>query len=64
MMIIDAFSGAIVGIVDFSGLKQKVTQHPELDVLNGVAYHPENKTFFVTGKKWDRLFEVRIVPKP
>jgi glutamine cyclotransferase len=63
MMIIDAFSGAIVGIVDFSGLKQMVTQHPELDVLNGVAYHPVNKTFFVTGKKWDRLFEVRIVPK-
>jgi len=63
MMIIDASSGAIEGIVDFSGLKQKVTQHPALDVLNGVAYHPENKSFFVTGKKWDRLFEVRIVPK-
>jgi glutamine cyclotransferase len=63
MMIIDANSGAIEGIVDFSGLKQKVTQHPALDVLNGVAYHPEHQSFFVTGKKWDRLFEVRIIPK-
>ena len=62
-MIIDANSGAIEGIVDFSGLKQKVTQHPALDVLNGVAYHPERQSFFVTGKKWDRLFEVRIIPK-
>ncbi|WP_445385191.1 glutaminyl-peptide cyclotransferase [Robiginitalea sp. IMCC44478] len=63
MMIIDAASGAIEGVVNFAGLKNKVTQHPELDVLNGVAYHPERKTFFVTGKRWDKLFEVRIEKK-
>jgi glutamine cyclotransferase len=32
-------------------------------VLNGVAYHPEKKTFFVTGKNWDKLFEVKILKK-
>jgi glutamine cyclotransferase len=63
MMIIDAQSGAIEGVVNFGGLKEKVTQHSDLDVLNGVAYHPERKTFFVTGKNWDRLFEVNIVKK-
>ena len=57
MMIIDASSGAI------GGLKNKVTQHPDLDVLNGVAYHPQRQTFFVTGKRWDKLFEVRIEKK-
>ncbi|MDX1362849.1 glutaminyl-peptide cyclotransferase [Arenibacter latericius] len=63
MMIIDAKSGAIEGVVNFGGLKDKVTQHQNLDVLNGVAYHPERKTFFVTGKNWDKLFEVNIVKK-
>ncbi|WP_425237356.1 glutaminyl-peptide cyclotransferase [Ulvibacterium sp.] len=63
MMIIDANSGAIEGVVNFGGLKKKVTQHEKLNVLNGVAYHPKRKTFFVTGKNWDKLFEVQIVKK-
>lgn len=63
MMIINANSGAIEGVVNFSGLKQRVSQHPELDVLNGIAYHSERETFFVTGKNWDKLFEVRIYKK-
>ncbi len=63
MMIIDASSGAIEGVINFGGLKKKVTQHEALNVLNGVAYHPERKTFFVTGKNWDKLFEVQIVKK-
>ena len=63
MMIIDASSGAIVGVVNFGGLKELVKQHPELDVLNGIAYHPQRETFFVTGKNWDKLFEVRIFKK-
>ncbi len=63
MMIIDALSGAIEGVVNFGGLKEKVTQSKNLDVLNGVAYHKERKTFFVTGKNWDKLFEVKIIQK-
>lgn len=63
MMIIDATSGAIEGVINFGGLKEKVTKHPELDVLNGVAYHSERNTFFVTGKNWDKLFEVKILKK-
>lgn len=63
MMIIDAESGAIEGVINFGGLKSKVAQHDKLDVLNGVAYHPERETFFVTGKNWDKLFEVTISKK-
>ncbi len=63
MMIINAQSGAIEGVVNLGGLKQKVKQHKDLDVLNGIAYHPERKTFFVTGKNWDKIFEIRIMEK-
>ena len=55
MMIINASSGAIEGVVNFGGLKKKVEQHDGLDVLNGIAYHKERHTFFVTGKKLEQV---------
>ncbi len=67
IMIIDATSGAIEGVVNFGGLDKKVTKGPNWNptdnVLNGIAYHPDRKTFFVTGKDWDKLFEVNILKK-
>ena len=63
IVIIDPKSGAVEGVVDFSGLKEKVKQHSNLNVFNGIAYHPTRKTFFVTGKNWDTLFEVKILLK-
>ncbi len=66
VMIIDSKTGAIEGVVNFSGLSDKVTKGQNWDannVLNGIAYHPERKTFFVTGKDWDKLFEVTIQKK-
>lgn len=58
IMIINPENGAIEGIVDVRGLKEKVEQTPDLDVLNGIAYHPIRKTFFITGKNWNTVFEV------
>ncbi|MCX7552150.1 glutaminyl-peptide cyclotransferase [Xanthomarina sp. F2636L] len=59
--IINPENGAVEGVIDFTPLRKKVTQHPKLDVLNGIAYNPETKTFFITGKRWDKLFEVEII---
>lgn len=33
-------------------------------VLNGIAYNPDTDTFYMTGKLWPKLFEVRFVPQP
>jgi len=63
IVIIDPSSGTVEGVIDFSGLKELVEQHPQLNVLNGIAYHKRRKTFFVTGKNWSKLFEVTIEPK-
>jgi glutamine cyclotransferase len=30
-------------------------------VLNGITYDPADKTFFITGKYWPKLFRVRLV---
>ena len=59
--IIDPENGAIEAVIDFKDLKKYVTKHNGLDVLNGIAYNKKRKTLFVTGKRWDKLFEVRII---
>ena len=61
--IINPDNGAVEAVIDFSPLKKLVTQHGGLDVLNGIAYNPETNTLFVTGKRWDKLFEVEIIEK-
>ena len=61
--IINPETGAVEGVIDFTPLKELVTQHDGLDVLNGIAYNPLTKTIFVTGKRWDKLFEVTISKK-
>ena len=61
--IINPKNGGVIGVIDFSPLKKMVTQHDGLDVLNGIAYNPKTKSVFVTGKRWDKLFEVEIVAK-
>jgi len=60
--IVNPINGAIEAVLDFKDLKNKVTNHSGLDVLNGIAYNAETKSLFVTGKRWDKLFEVRIIP--
>ncbi|HLV46071.1 MAG TPA: glutaminyl-peptide cyclotransferase [Flavobacterium sp.] len=55
--------GTVTGVIDLSDLKYKVTAHPDLDVLNGIAYNKKTNTFFVTGKNWDKMFEIRIDKK-
>ena len=31
-------------------------------VLNGIAYNAEKDTLYVTGKNWNRLFQIRLLP--
>ena len=57
--IINPNNGAVEGVIDLSGLKEMVTNHNSLDVLNGIAFNQESKTLFVTGKMWDKIFEIK-----
>jgi glutamine cyclotransferase len=57
---IDPKTGAVEAVLNLKDLKAKVLQHSDLDVLNGIAYNPKTKTFFVTGKNWDKIFEISI----
>ncbi|MBW1298693.1 glutaminyl-peptide cyclotransferase [Aquimarina litoralis] len=59
--IINPKNGALEAVINLSGLREKVNQHPDLDVLNGIAYKKDTKQLFVTGKNWDKLFEIEII---
>ncbi|MEO8253943.1 MAG: glutaminyl-peptide cyclotransferase [Flavobacterium sp.] len=57
--VVNPSSGAVEGIIDMSGLRKLIKATPD-DVLNGIAYNPKNKTIFVTGKNWNKIFEIKI----
>lgn len=61
--VINPKNGAVEGVIDMSELQKKVTQHKHLDVLNGIAYKKDSNTLFITGKNWDKLFEIEIFVK-
>lgn len=62
VIILNPTNGAVEGIINFADLKNKITKQIDTDVLNGIAYNKKTKTFFITGKNWDKMFEVKINP--
>lgn len=56
-------TGAVTGVIDMSGLLSQRDITPDTDVLNGIAQDPKTGRIFVTGKNWNKLFEVKIVKK-
>jgi len=58
--VINPKNGAVEAIINLADLKKKITQLPDTDVLNGIAYNPKTKTIFVTGKNWDKMFEIKV----
>ncbi len=60
IVLLNPATGSVEGLLDLTALSEKITRTPETDVLNGIAYNPKTKTFFVTGKLWDKMFEIRI----
>lgn len=58
--VINPKTGAVENVINCGELRSKVTQHQELDAFNGIAYNPVTKTYFVTGKNWDKTFEIVV----
>lgn len=61
---IDKTTGEVNAVIDAADLLTP-EERAELDfgaVLNGIAYNPDDDVFYLTGKQWPTLFEVRFVP--
>ncbi len=56
---IDPATGTVVGKLDLSSLaEQERVRNPNGDVLNGIAYDPDNDKIYVTGKLWAGIYQV------
>ena len=60
---IDPATGRVTGTIDFAGLLAPQDRDSTTDVLNGIAYDAVKDRLFVTGKRWPKLFEVRLKPR-
>lgn len=58
--VINPKNGAVEGIINLADLTSKIAKLEDTDVLNGIAYNPKTKTIFVTGKNWNKMFEIKI----
>ena len=54
-------SGQVLAWINLAGLLSVDDRRQPVDVLNGIAYDPEEKRLFVTGKWWPKLFEIKTV---
>jgi glutaminyl-peptide cyclotransferase len=61
VIVINPSNGIVENVIDFSGLRDKVLQTADLDVMNGIAYNKGK--VFVTGKNWNKVFEVKVYSK-
>lgn len=62
--VIEPDSGEVKGWLDLAELQNHFTRQagwdPNDNVLNGIAYDPRNGHFYVTGKRWPKLFEIAV----
>ena len=58
---IDAESGHVIGRLSLQGLLQEKDIVPNrTDVLNGIAFDASTNHFFITGKRWPKMFEIKL----
>lgn len=58
---IDPASGKLLGRIDLEELtEQQLDDDRNADVLNGIAYDEASDRLFITGKKWRKLFEIKV----
>lgn len=63
IVIINAITGAVEGIADLKGLQTKAGRSGDEFVLNGIAHDTVNDRLFVTGKDWEKVFEIKLMKK-
>ncbi|RLD68704.1 MAG: glutaminyl-peptide cyclotransferase [Bacteroidetes bacterium] len=57
---IDLKTGKVLAYIDLTEILPQKDYERDTDVLNGIAYDEKNDRIFVTGKRWPKLFEIKI----
>jgi glutamine cyclotransferase len=59
---IDPATGIVKAWVDLTELERAAGGDRIDNVLNGIAYDSKQKRLFVTGKRWPKIFEIKLKP--
>lgn len=57
--VINPESGVVEQVVDCTALEKQI-ENSAADVLNGIAYDSTAKKLYVTGKNWEKLFQIEV----
>lgn len=58
---IDPSTGSVKGILDLTALCNSVRRtHPQVNELNGIAWHKESGSLLITGKYWPSIYVLRM----
>jgi len=57
---IDPVTGKVLGYINMNGILPESERDSETDCLNGIAYDPDGNRIFVTGKRWPKLYEIKL----
>ena len=61
IMIVNPTTGALESVINLGDLKNQIPNWDKDDnVLNGIAYDKATNRLFVTGKRWEKMFEIEI----
>lgn len=60
---IDPRTGNVTGLINLAGLQADAGQSGLDNVLNGIAYDAKGDRLFVTGKRWPKLYEIKVSPR-
>lgn len=53
-------TGEVVGVVDLTDLQSPTDRTFNTDVLNGIAWDASTKRLFVTGKNWNKIYQIEL----
>lgn len=62
IVIINPETGVVEGKINFIGLYSE-NRKPYDNEMNGIAYDSSTQRIFLTGKRWSKLFEVKLTDK-
>ncbi|MFP4059676.1 MAG: glutaminyl-peptide cyclotransferase [Bacteroidales bacterium] len=61
IVVIDPEKGKVLARIDLKSIvPEGYSGDPDL-VMNGIAYNPDSRTLYVTGKNWPILYEIRVL---
>lgn len=62
IVIVDPESGIVERRISLEILRERLSLEDQAGVLNGIAWKSSSDTFFITGKNWSEVFEIKIGP--